>query len=75
VVSEYIGVNERGVVKVWAGSQWPQIGAVGGKLPQEEMVKSIVDSLQPCEDSQPQISIPSFLYRNSGQLSFDHAMY
>ena len=29
---EYIGVNEKGVVKVWAGAQWAQIGIIGDKI-------------------------------------------
>lgn len=40
--SEYIGINERGIVKVWAGPYWSQIGVIGNRLSQEEMVWSIV---------------------------------
>jgi hypothetical protein len=42
VQSEYIGVNERGVVKVWAGPQWSHIGVIGNRINQEEMVRSIL---------------------------------
>lgn len=40
---EYIGVNEMGVVKVWAGSNWSQLGIIGDKISEQDMVKSIVD--------------------------------
>ena len=44
--TDYIGINERGVVKVWAGSKWSQITVKGGAITQESMVNSIVECLE-----------------------------
>ena len=45
VFPEFIGVNEKGIIKVWAGDQWGNIGVVGGRIKQEEMVRSIVEAI------------------------------
>jgi hypothetical protein len=29
-----MGINEKGVMKVWAGQNWADVGVVGGKLSQ-----------------------------------------
>lgn len=42
VESDYIGINERGVVKVWAGAKWARIDVKGGVISQEDMVRGLV---------------------------------
>jgi hypothetical protein len=45
VESDYIGINERGVVKVWAGAKWSQATVKGGVITQEDMVRGLVECL------------------------------
>lgn len=76
--SDYIGINERGVVKVWAGSKWSQITVKGGAISQEDMVRSIVECLEESIDkySMPQQnpSIRNYLYRTADRINFEQAI-
>jgi hypothetical protein len=38
-----VGINEKGVVKVWGGENWSQVTIIGNKINEEEMVRSIID--------------------------------
>jgi hypothetical protein len=66
---EYIGVNEKGVVKV---------GVIGNKINEEEMVRSIVDVIDRAtvqySQGHNQDSIKNFLYRKSDALTFHRAI-
>lgn len=42
VESDYIGINERGVVKVWAGAKWSTVTVRGAMISQEDMVRTLV---------------------------------
>lgn len=72
--SDYIGINERGVVKVWAGAKWPQVTIKGGTVSQEDMVRSLVECLEESIDrhSMPQHnpSIRNYLYRTADRIGF-----
>jgi hypothetical protein len=74
VESDYIGINERGVVKVWAGAKWPQVTIKGGAVSQEDMVRSVVECLEESIDkhSMPQHnpSIRNYLYRTADRIGF-----
>lgn len=79
VLPQYIGVNEKGVVKVWAGEQWAQIGVIGGKISEEDMVRSIIDCVEGSTDAvamqRSGIPISSYLYRATDKLNFNRALY
>lgn len=74
VESDYIGINERGVVKVWAGAKWARIDVKGGVISQEDMVRGLVECLEEAIDKQsmpPQNpSIRNFLYRTADRINF-----
>jgi hypothetical protein len=79
VESEFIGINERGVVKVWAGPKWPLVTIRGGVVSQEDMVRSIIECLEENIDktSMPpeNPSIRNFLYRDSDRINFEQAIF
>lgn len=78
VESDYIGINERGVVKVWAGPKWSQVTVKGGVVSQEDMVRSLVECLEECIDkhSMPlqNPSVRNFLYRTADRIGFEQAI-
>lgn len=76
---QYIGVNEQGVVKVWAGDQWAQVSVLGGKITEEEMVRSIIESIEGSTDSQEMhrsgMPIRNYFYRGIDKLNFGRALF
>ena len=74
---DYIGVNERGVAKVWVNSDFSS-HHVAGQATQEDMVRSIVDIVERNIDhgQLPQRVPPvrSYLYRNNAKLLFADAV-
>ncbi len=70
---EYVGVNERGVVKVWLNADFSSHHVIG-KASQEDMVRSIVEIIERNLDQGqlPQRVPPvrNYLYRNNAKLQF-----
>lgn len=66
-------------MKVWAGEQWAQIGVIGGKINEDDMVRSIVDCIEGSTDQsimqRSGIPIRSYLYRATDRLNFDRALF
>jgi hypothetical protein len=72
-----VGINEKGVVKVWMNREFSKNFIVGGKISQEQMVKGIVDILDSNCDTVRLNGIPTvrnYLYRNSDMLTFEQAL-
>jgi hypothetical protein len=78
VEETYVGINEKGVVKVWLSKFFAHNYIIGGKINQEQMVKSIVDiidrNVDPFIGGQNIPTVRNYLYRNSDVLRFDEAL-
>lgn len=74
----YIGINERGVVKVWLSKYFAHNRMIGGRITQEQMVKSIVDiidrNVDPFHGGKNIPTVRNYLYRNADTLRFDQAL-
>ncbi len=69
-----MGINDKGVVKVWMNQNYSANYFVGSKVSEESMVNSIVEIIEKNTDHRRIPShIPSirnYLYRNTDKLKF-----
>lgn len=78
VEEEYVGINNRGTVKVWMNEQYDKSFIVGSKISEEAMVRGIIDLIdRNLDQAQLPSNVPSvrnYVYRNADTLRFDQAI-
>jgi hypothetical protein len=74
VEDEHIGINEKGIVKVWLNGDFHRSFIVGCRVMEEIMVRSIVETIDKSSD---EITLPrgipsvkNYLFRNNDTLNF-----